>query len=206
MKKLWLLLGVIVLSFALVSCGGDDGPTPPDEKKVDLELAETFISLAKDKEIYLTTVGQADIDIVQNILETATVLIEDEDFVRDHMLTANEVNNGSIVFMVTGTSGKGLGAASTDVGAETNRAKAFADKAKAGRITLIVLHVGGEARRGSMSDPVLNAACPGADLMLVVEDGDKDNLFTNFNKNEGIPLYLFSKATKMVPAFAKLFE
>ncbi len=36
--------------------------------------------------------------------------------------------------------------------------------------------------------------------------GDQDNLFTNFSKNNNIPLYLFSKATKMVPAFAKLFE
>jgi hypothetical protein len=132
--------------------------------------------------------------------------VEDQDFIRNHELTADQVPFGSVVFLVTGTSSKGLGAASTDVQAEKNRATAFVNKANAGQISIVLLHVGGEARRGSLTDPILNVACPGADLMLVVADGDQDNLFTNFSKNNNIPLYLFSKATKMVPAFAKLFE
>jgi len=210
MKKLWLLLSVIVLGFALVSCGGDDKDKDPNpnggEKQLDVELADTFKSFAKNKEVYLTTVGQADIDIVQNILENAAGLVEDQDFIRNHELTAYQVPFGSVVFLVTGTSSKGLGAASTDVQAEKNRATAFVNKANAGQISIVLLHVGGEARRGSLTDPILNVACPGADLMLVVADGDQDNLFTNFSKNNNIPLYLFSKATKMVPAFAKLFE
>ena len=49
MKKLWLLLGVIVLSFALVSCGGDDGPTPPDEKRLIWNLRKLLYRLPKTK-------------------------------------------------------------------------------------------------------------------------------------------------------------
>lgn len=211
MKKSLFILLVLVSMIFLVGCGGDDPKPEPTDKDLDLALATTFKSLAKDKKVYLTTTGQADIDIVQNIIQNATGLkaIEDEvgDYVREDRLTAANVENNSVVFLVVGSSAKGLGGSSeAKVNEEKARAIAFGEKAVAGDIKLIILHVGGEGRRGSLSDPIISAVVPSANLLLVVVTGDNDNFFTNLSKNNNVPLYLFSKSTKLVPAFETLFQ
>lgn len=204
-KSLYIILLIIGVVF-LVSCEKENPIITPEEKEVDIALGTEFESIGKEKKIYLTTAGQADLDIVQNILESATSLTEDEGFTKNHELKASDVEVGSVVILVIGSSSKGLGSAGTNVTNEKIRAEALAEKAVAGDFTLIVVHVGGQGRRGDMSDPIISAVSPSANLLLVVVTGDQDDLFTNIAKNNHVPLYLFSKSTKMVSAFETLFS
>lgn len=202
MKKIWLLLSVLVLSFAVVGCTPEEEEEDPTEKDVDIALALTWQEELVGKTVYLTTCGQADVEIVQNILGVAGVA--ETAYTKDNHLTAAEVTNGSVVIMVVGSSAKGLGAAGTDVTAENVRAQAFASKANLGDIALIVVHVGGTARRGELSDTIIASALSGGDLALVVQTGDADDFFTD-RASDTAPLYLFSSASKLVPAFKVLF-
>lgn len=202
MKKLWIFLSVLALAFVFVGCKSEPEDEDPTEKDVDIALAATWQDELKDKTIYLTTCGQADLEIVENILGVSGVV--NTEYTKNNLLTAAQATNGSVVILVVGTSGKGLGAAGTDVTAENVRAAAFANKANLDEITLVVVHVGGAARRGELSDTIIASALSGSDLTLTVETGDVDQYFTD-RASDTSPLYLFSSASKLVAPFKVLF-
>ena len=223
MKKLFGLLFVFVCSFALFACSKktEDTNTKKEEtaqtvvtpveegekSTVDALISEEFFSLCKDKEVYATTCGQADLATLQVIIEDSLADLDMEDpthYEPDY--SASDIPNGAILFLVVGGSLKGLGAAGVDVESEAARATEFANKAKAGEITLIVVHIGGSARRGDTSDPIIKAAAPKANMLLVVETGNEDGYFTNVSKDNNIPLFLYSKQSKMKASIAKLFS
>lgn len=229
MKKLFGFLFLFVCLFALVACGskdnsgtnpsgdgtGEKDPDPQPQTDVDSDVSDAFKGIASGKKIYLTTCGQSDVDIVEIIL--SGLIEENEDAMkanfdgkstyeeivtRKDSLKAEEVEDGSVVFVVVGGSNKGLGTAGTDVSKETQRAADFAS-AK-GRITLIVLHVGKQARRGDTSDPIIRAVAPSAKLLMVVNDGDFDGYFAGVAKANSIEYHQYSKNPKLAPSFLKM--
>lgn len=204
MKKILSIFALCVLAISFIGCKENNDPNPGDEDPdLDLALATKWDNFLDGKTVYLTTIGQADIDIVANILDAAGV--EETDYTRKELLTASEVNASEVVLIVTGTSAKGLGAAGVNQTDEQNRATEFANKAEAGTITVITIHVGGSSRRGSSTDPILNIICPKSDLMLIVNSGNSDGLFTNIARNNEVEIHLYSKTSKMIDAFSKLF-
>lgn len=207
MKKFVYLFMLVLLALFMVGCNNDnddkDKDGNNDDIKLDQPLKENWQGFIEDKKVYLTTVGQADIDIVQNIL--IAVGIEENEYTRKELLTAGEVEDGGVVLLVTGTSGKGLGSAGIDQKHEENRATSFANRASAGEITVITLHVGGSGRRGSSTDPIIKIIAPKSNLLLVVNDGNQDGLFSNIAKENDVEISLYSKTTNIKDAFKLLF-
>ena len=80
--------------------------------------------------------------------------------------------------LVLGGSTKGLGAAGISADAELDRAKALLAEARKLGMTIIGVHVGGEARRGQLSDRFIEAAVPACHYVVVVADGDKDGFIS----------------------------
>ena len=206
MKKLFLFVVCAICALMLFACGNTEEPNNNnkgnEEVELDKALDAKFNGLAKGKKLYLTTVGQADVDKVQSLLEDLE-LEEGTDYTKKNSLTASEVEDGSVVFLVIGTSGKGLGAAGTDLNGEKKRANDFVGKTG---ITLVVFHVGGVDRRGDTTDPIIDIVCPKAKLLLVVNGANDDNKFTNIAKNNNVDLYLFSKTSKIKAALQTLFK
>lgn len=179
----------------------------PAGQTLDVLVSEEFFGLCKGKKVYASTCGQADLETLGIIVEDGLESLDMEDpTVYQNDLVAADVEDGSVVLLVVGGSNKGLGAAKTDVASEAARASEFASKAEDGKITLVVIHIGGTARRGDTSDPIIKAAAPSADLLLVVAEGNGDGYFTNVSSEHNIPLFLYSKTSKMKPSFVKLFE
>jgi hypothetical protein len=52
---------------------------------------------------------------------------------------------------------------------------------------IITVHIGGDARRGPLSDGFINFAVPAADYVIVVAEGNRDNLFTTLTNTARIP-------------------
>lgn len=214
-KKVLSFLFLMILAISLVACSKKDkeedkgDPDVGEEKVTDVALATSWSGKLSGKTVYLTCCGQADIAILSSILSNAGVA--SESVVTENQLTAKEVTDAATegqvpaVILVVGASSKGLGAAGVDVASETARAEEFATAAKEGKIELIVAHVGGKARRGETSDPIIKAATPAAELLIVVLDGDSDNYFTNAAKTNSIELYLYKKTSGLVGAFKTLF-
>lgn len=203
MKKILTFVFALLLMFSVASCNKDDnsGENNNNNNQNQQTTVETdktvsgFVVEATTK-VYLTTIGQSDFDVVANLIAKTTRT----DVVQDNLLTASQVEEGSVVFLVTGSSSKGLGSAGTDINAENVRAEAFAAAAKEGKFTVVVVHVGGEQRRGAQADPIIRTVTPAAKLVMVVETGNADGLFTTL-AGSTIPCYSFSRATKMVDSF-----
>lgn len=205
MKKLFMLLGILLFSMMLVACTPEEDPDDEDpiETEVDLALDAIWLGALEGETVYLTTTGQADIDIVEGILLASDVL--ETEYTKDNLLEASEVEDGAMVILVVGTSSKGLGAAGTDTTAENARAQAFALAAGQDKITLITVHVGGSGRRGSLSDTIIASGCTNTNLILVVAGGNTDNYF-NTLAGATTPLHQYSTAAKVVMAFRTLFN
>ncbi len=200
MKKLLLVLVCAICAFMLFACGEKE----PEKAVYDLDVAldAKYKGLCENKKVYLTTVGQADIEKVQALLDRSE-LSSETDYTKKNDLTAAEVEDGSIVLMVIGASGKGLGAAGTDLNKEKKRATDFIEKEN---ITIIAFHVGGIERRGDTTDAIIDIVAPKAKLLLVVDGANDDGKFSTIAKDNNVDLHMYSKTVKILDAVKVLFN
>jgi hypothetical protein len=87
-----------------------------------------------------------------------------------------------------GASTKGLGAAGLDMDKEIARTAALVKAAKAAGVRVLVMHTGGEARRGKTSNDLIQIVAPAADYIVVVAAGNKDKLFTTIGAKQNVPV------------------
>lgn len=157
MKKiLTSLVLVLALVFPLASLAeGVEGLLP-------LEAA------VFEEPILLTSVGQsADVNIVDTLLKKIGIEAR-----LGVSVTAEEVANYKTLVLAVGGSSKGLGAAGVDEKQELERVVALIEAAKENDVKILALHIGGQARRGVLSDLFIPDAVHAADAMIVVEAGD----------------------------------
>jgi hypothetical protein len=123
----------------------------------------------------------------------------------EKLATAKSLENQKTLVLVIGASLKGLGAAGLDVGKENERLAGLVAEAKKKNIAILCLHVGGEARRGDLTDEMAGAYIPAAKAALVVKSGNKDGLFTKICQAGNIPLVEVEKTLDAVEPLKKLF-
>ncbi len=154
-----------------------------------------------EQPILLTSAGQsADVLMVKVMLERNKL-----QFTFDKLATAAQLAGNKTLVLVAGGSSKGLGAAKVDPKQEMERIAALIAGAKKEGMKIIAVHVGGEARRGSMSDPFNKTAAEGADCLVVLKSGDQDQFFTKIANARKIPFYGVDKITDAVAVFGRLF-
>ncbi len=110
--------------------------------------------------------------------------------VNDNAMTADNLPAGTKTLIITtGTSGKGMGAAGTDVDDEIARCTAVIEAARAAGMTIAVAHIEGMSRRTDANDQAsIDAMLPLADVIVCVDGSDSDGLFSNYAAEHGIPL------------------
>ena len=93
------------------------------------------------------------------------------------------------LIVTTGTSGKGMGAAGTDVNKEIARCKELIEAAKAEGIVVITAHVEGMARRTDCADQAsIDEIMPLGDAILIVAGSNPDGYFTKLAQDNDKPL------------------
>ncbi len=150
----------------------------------------------------LTSIGQsADVEMAKTIMARAKL-----NFTMDPTIKAQALasTNAKTLVIVIGGSSKGLGAAGISAEAELERTKALLAEAKKRGMKIIGLHIGGEARRGELSDRFINEAVPSCDYFIIVEEGNKDGLFTKLCGNK-IPLDIVQKISQIGEPLAAAF-
>lgn len=151
--------------------------------------------------ILLTSAGQsADVLMVKVMLERNKL-----QFTFDKLATPAQLGGNKTLLLVAGGSTKGLGAAKVDARQELERISALIASAKKEGMKIIAVHVGGEARRGSMSDQFNKTAAEGADCLIVLKSGDQDQFFTKIATARKIPFYGVDKITDAVAVLGRLF-
>jgi hypothetical protein len=188
MKRLALALLVVAASFAPGSLAGAQG----------LNLKSPIAV----KPAFLTSVGQsADVEMVKVLMDRAAIPYQADTKVKASDLAAS----AKTLVLAIGGSSKGLGAAGISVDSELERAKAVIAEARKRGMKVIGLHVGGEVRRGELSDRFVQTAVPLCDYVIVVADGNKDGLFTKLAAAGKIPLDTVEKISKAGEPLAKAF-
>ena len=179
---------------SLTACGGDTTSTPAatqeaaktetpaaggeaasgDVKKITEAIAEG--------PIILTSVGQsADVNVVQTLLKKCEIYSD-----LNATVTADDLGSYKTLVLAIGGSSKGLGAAGVDENQELDRVKSVIAKAEEQGMTIIALHIGGSARRGTLSDKFIPDALAAADAAIIVSEGDSDGFMKGIVTENGV--------------------
>ena len=156
-----------------------------------------------DKPALLTSIGQsADLEMVKVLLGRSKI-----QFAADPLVKATGLPAGAKTLVLSvGGSSKGLGAAGISTDEEMARTKALLKRAGELGMKIIVIHVGGEARRGTLSDAFIEVCVPEGDLVIVVADGDKDGIFVRLAAPGKIPVIKVEKITAAGAPLAAAFR
>ena len=205
MKKMFAMLLAVAMILSLAACGGSSAPATtqaPAETKAPAETqapGETKAPAAPAEftgkltaPFAVTSCGQSPGATMLNVVATQAKLTS----VCDNAMTADNIPEGTKTLIITmGTSGKGMGAAGTDVNMELERCTALANAARAAGILVVGAHVEGMARRTDANDQAsIDGILALADVVLVIEESDSDGLFTNYCNEKSLPLLKVAKA------------
>jgi hypothetical protein len=153
--------------------------------------------------VLLTSIGQsADVEMARALMNRLKLGYTQDNLIKAQGLAAA---NAKTLVVVIGGSSKGLGAAGISADAELERTKALLAEAKKRGMKIIGMHIGGEARRGELSDRFINAAVPMCDYVIVVEEGNGDGLFTRLCASSKIPLDVVQKISQVGEPLAAAF-
>jgi hypothetical protein len=150
--------------------------------------------------LLITSLGQApDANTVATLAKRSKVPAK---FIT--LAKAADVAKFKTMIVTVGTSLKGFGAAGVNLDTETARARELAKAAKNKGVYVILAHIGGEGRRDSMTNLLLNEFAPQADAFIVYQEGNKDGFFTEAAGKK--PLVLLPKAIEMGNMLKQLTE
>jgi hypothetical protein len=171
------------LALTLVTLGLAAGASAADIPKVTGPVLYTSLGQSPDAKTFSVLAGRAKLE---------------GEFVP--LAMAKDVEASKTVFIVVGTSLKGFGSAGVNLETEEARCDEIVKAAKDKGVYLILAHIGGEGRRDSMTNLLLDKLSPSVDAFIVYEKGNGDGYF---NKAAGDrPLVLVPKAADV----AKVLE
>ncbi len=139
---------------------------------------------AFSSELALTSVGQSPDGMMVRVILKKLKLEANY----GPMMKASDLSGEKVLIFVVGGSSKGLGAAGIDKADEKDRATALMEKAQSLGMKVLVMHVGGEGRRGQLSDYFIESAIPFGDKLIVVKGGNEDGIFDKLKKPEAVLL------------------
>ena len=144
----------------------------------------SMVSSAAASEIVLTSVGQSpDATMIRVVLRKMKINAENQPLLRPEGLAGEK-----ILVAVVGGSSKGLGAAGIDKDQEIERVTGLFQSAKQKGMKLLIMHIGGEGRRGTLSDAFIEAAAPHADRLIVVDGGNNDKIFDRLVEGKNVKI------------------
>ncbi len=120
--------------------------------------------------------------------------------------TEKDLANIKTLVLVIGVSMKGLGTAGLDLNQETERVKGLIHAARGHNTPLLCLHLGGEARRGTLTDQMITSFLPFAQMAIVVKSGNTDGLFTRICEEKNIPLLEVERSADAVEPLLQVFK
>lgn len=211
-KKISALLLAGVLALSLAACAKEDSVTPPGGSNAAggstsagtttgggeaVDLTEAFA----ETPILLTTGGQsADYQMVGTLLKNLGM-----DYELNNVATSADIGSAKTLIVVVGGSSKGLGAAGIDADGELDRVNELIKGAKDAGLSIIVMHTGGTARRGDLSDKFIEPIFSQADYAIVVASGDEDGLMAGICSSNSIPLDVIDKISEVSDVLPKAF-
>ena len=155
-----------------------------------------------EQPVLISSAGQsADVKLVKMLAQlqkvNATTVL---------MAKAADLTGMKTLIIVPGFSSKGLGAAGVSQQEEFDRVQALIKSADEMKIPIVLIHIGGNARRKGQSDSFNQLVADHSKSMIVVKQGDEDGFFTNISKAKNIPLTTVEKIAETATPIGNLFK
>jgi len=112
------------------------------------------------------------------------------------------------LLLVLGASLKGMGASGLSVETEVDRLKDLIEYAKANKIKIIAVAIGGEIQRGLPGSPIeviIDTVVPHADVFIVTKDSNGDGKFTKAAQARNVPIVEIDSAFDLLDTFTQVF-
>ena len=122
------------------------------------------------------------------------------------LATAKDLAGVKTLGLVVGASLKGLGAAGIDTTKEKARVQALLAEAAKKGIPVLFLHLGGDQRRGELTDAMVTEYLPFAKMAVIVKSADSDGLFSRICKERAIPLVAVEKTADAAEVLKGAFK
>ncbi|MCE1189489.1 MAG: Sec1 family protein [Ignavibacteria bacterium] len=158
-------------------------------------------ALQFDQPVLVTSAGQsADVSLAGTLLKKMNVNHKVVNLAKE-----NDLAGIKTLVIVPGFSSKGLGAAGISREQELERVKSIIKAAKEKNIKVVMVHLGGKARRGAQSDDLCQMAANASSYMLVVKQGDEDQLFSKIASQKKIPIKIIDRMADAVTPLKEVF-
>jgi hypothetical protein len=164
------------------------------------------IALSQPKEkfeqpVLITSAGQsADVTIAGMLFKKANIQAKALPLAK-----TTDLDGLKTLVVVAGFSSKGLGAAGISREQEMSRVQSLLQAAKEKKLKIMLLHIGGKARRGNQSDDFNKIAAEASSYLLVVKQGDEDQFFSKIAAEKKSPIDLVDKIADAVKPVATAF-
>jgi len=167
-----------------------------------LVINTSAIAQKYEQPILISSAGQsADVKLVKMLaqkqkLNSTTVL----------MAKPSDLKGIKTLIIVPGFSSKGLGAAGVSQQEEMERVNGLITAANELKIPIIMVHIGGNARRKGQSDVFNQQVALNSKSMIVVKQADEDKFFTDIASGKKTPLTLVDKISEVEIPMGNLFK
>jgi hypothetical protein len=203
-KNKIILVLILVIGLLVTGCSGAD-TTQPETTQPAAEKLEEVVTLTEpiaESPVALTSAGQsADVKMIESLIKKT-----DMEYIIDNVMTVDTMGDAKTLILAIGGSSKGLGAAGINTEEELDRIATLIAKAKENNMTIIGMHVGGEGRRGELSDKFVVDTVPLLDYFVYVESGNKDNLLSDLANENGVPSESVESIAASFEALKKAFK
>lgn len=202
---MFLIVSLILVSVLVVACGSSDNNTPPASSDGATNGSTEVVGLTEafvEGPTILTSVGQsADVEMIKALMDNAGI-----SYTMDKLVKADGLGDAKTLILAVGGSSKGLGAAGIDADDELSRTTDLIDAAKENGISIIAMHIGGENRRGELSDKFITPSLENADYIIAVEEGNNDGLFTDIASKNSIPMDLVASISEAIEPLKNAYK
>jgi hypothetical protein len=147
--------------------------------------------------LLITNAGQGPGAKMSRLLVQRTGIVTDFDYNAEPKVADLQKKSYKTMFVVLGSTAKGLGASGITIDEEIERLNAMIAEAKRQKIQVVAILLEGKARRGKpggADERCIDAIAPFAQYLVVKKDGNEDGRFDAIAKKTGAPLTLIDDA------------
>lgn len=163
--------------------------------------ARAEIKLSATAPVLLTSAGQsADVQILKTLFDRSKVAAKTLPLAKPA-----DLEGAKTLVIAVGGSSKGLGAAGIDAEKETARLKSVLAKAREMKIPVLAMHIGGESKRGDLSDGLYRLVVASAAQVVMVKDGDKDGFLSKTAAANKVPHHTVEKLAGVLEPIKTIF-
>jgi hypothetical protein len=147
--------------------------------------------------LLITNAGQGPGAKMSRLLLQRTGVVTDFEYVAEPKVADLQKKSYKTMFVVLGSTAKGLGASGVTIDQEIDRLNAVIAEARKQKIQVVAILLEGKARRGKpggADERCIDAIAPFAQYLVVKKDGNEDGRFDAIAKKTGAPLTLIDDA------------